>query len=208
MILCCECPDVLADDEATQPFLRIWPHARVWWSCVAAGGQDQWGSLLNGIFHLSLSMVGSLFSNLWRVCHSIGFYTAGVDLLWEQSNSLVNILPHLTSPPLTEEHWYRFMKTKKGRYESRYSSFSQAYDQPRRYIKKQRHNFADKGPSSQIYGFSSGHVRMWELDYKESWVPKKKSVLNIHWKDWCWSWNSNPLATWCEELTHSKRPWC
>ena len=29
-----------------------------------------------------------------------------------------------------------------------------------------------------------------------------KSVLNIHWKDWCWSWNSNTLATWCEELTH------
>ena len=35
-----------------------------------------------------------------------------------------------------------------------------------------------------------------------------KSVLNIHWKDWCWSWNSNTLATWCEELTHLKRPWC
>ena len=34
----------------------------------------------------------------------------------------------------------------------------------------------------------------------------QKSVLNIHWKDWCWS--SNPLATWCEELTHWKRPWC
>ena len=38
--------------------------------------------------------------------------------------------------------------------------------------------------------------------------PKKKSVLNIHRKDWCWSWNSNTLATWCEELTHLKRPWC
>ena len=35
-----------------------------------------------------------------------------------------------------------------------------------------------------------------------------KSVLNIHWKEWCWSWNSNPLATWCKELTHLKRPWC
>ena len=35
-----------------------------------------------------------------------------------------------------------------------------------------------------------------------------KSVLNIHWKDWCWSWNSNTLATWCEELTHLKRPQC
>ena len=79
-----------------------------------------------------------------------------------------------------------------------------------------------------IYGY--------ELDYKESWVlknwciwtvvlektlespldcreiqpvhHKRKSVLNIYWKNWCWSWNSNTLATWCEELTHWKRPWC
>ena len=36
----------------------------------------------------------------------------------------------------------------------------------------------------------------------------RKSVLNIHWKDWCWSWNSNTWATWCKELTHLKRPWC
>ena len=34
------------------------------------------------------------------------------------------------------------------------------------------------------------------------------SVLDIHPKNWCWSWNSNTLATWCEELTHLKRPWC
>ena len=32
--------------------------------------------------------------------------------------------------------------------------------------------------------------------------------LNVHWKDWCWSWNSSTLATSCEELTHWKRPWC
>ena len=71
-------------------------------------------------------------------------------------------------------------------------------------------------------------------DYEESWAPKnwcfwtvvlektlespldckettsqsyRKSVLNILWKDWCWSWSSNHLATWCEELTHWKRPW-
>ena len=37
---------------------------------------------------------------------------------------------------------------------------------------------------------------------------ERKSVLNILWKDWCWSWNSNTLATWCEELTHLKRLWC
>ena len=38
--------------------------------------------------------------------------------------------------------------------------------------------------------------------------PKGNPVLGVHWKDWCWSWSSNPLATWCEELTHLKRPWC
>ena len=36
----------------------------------------------------------------------------------------------------------------------------------------------------------------------------RRSVLSIHWKDWCWSWNSTILATWCKELTHWKRPWC
>ena len=35
-----------------------------------------------------------------------------------------------------------------------------------------------------------------------------RSVLGVHWKDWCWSWNSNTLATSCKELTHWKRPWC
>ena len=76
---------------------------------------------------------------------------------------------------------------------------------------------------------------MWELNYKESWVPRidafelwcwrrllrvlwtarrsnqfilKEISLNIHWKNWCWSWNSNPLATCCEELTHLKKSWC
>ena len=46
------------------------------------------------------------------------------------------------------------------------------YDQPRQHIKKQRRYFANKGLSSQGYGLSSGHVWMWELDYKESWVLK------------------------------------
>ena len=45
-------------------------------------------------------------------------------------------------------------------------------DQSRQHIKKQRHYFANKAPSSQGYGFSSGHVWKWELDYKESWAPK------------------------------------
>ena len=46
------------------------------------------------------------------------------------------------------------------------------YDQPRQHIKKQRHYFVNKGPSSQGYGFSSSRVWMWELDCEESWVPK------------------------------------
>ena len=50
--------------------------------------------------------------------------------------------------------------------------WKKSYDQPRQHIKKKRHYFADKGPSSQSYGFSSSHVWMWELDYKESWVLK------------------------------------
>ena len=36
----------------------------------------------------------------------------------------------------------------------------------------------------------------------------RKSTLNMHWKDWFWSWSSNTLATWCKELTHWKTPWC
>ena len=52
------------------------------------------------------------------------------------------------------------------------TSWKKSYDQPRQHIKKHRHYFANKGLSSQSYGFSSGHVWMWELDYKENWVPK------------------------------------
>ena len=47
-----------------------------------------------------------------------------------------------------------------------------AMKKPRQHIKKQRHYFANKGPSSQVYGFSSSHGWMWELAYKESWAPK------------------------------------
>ena len=50
--------------------------------------------------------------------------------------------------------------------------WKESYDKPRWLIKKQRYHFADKGPHSQSYGFSSSHVQMWELDHKESWEPK------------------------------------
>ena len=55
----------------------------------------------------------------------------------------------------------------------------------------------------------------WRRPLRVPWTARRssqsnlrKSVLNIHWKDWCWSWNSNTLATRCEELTHLKKPWC
>ena len=51
-------------------------------------------------------------------------------------------------------------------------SLEESYDQSRQHIKKQKDYFANKGPSSQSYGFSSSHVWMWELGYKESWAPK------------------------------------
>ena len=54
-------------------------------------------------------------------------------------------------------------------------SLEKIYDQLRQHIKKQRHYFANKGPSSQSFGFSSSHVRMWELDHRKGWAPK----------DWC-----------------------
>ena len=53
-----------------------------------------------------------------------------------------------------------------------YAPWKKSYDQPRQHITKQRYYFADESPSSQGYGFSSGHVWMWELDYQESWVMK------------------------------------
>ena len=67
--------------------------------------------------------------------------------------------------------------------------WKETYNQPRQHIKKQRHYFVNKGSSSQGYGFSSGHVWMWELDYKESWAQKNwcfwsvvlKKILRVPW---------------------------
>ena len=60
-------------------------------------------------------------------------------------------------------------------------SLEKIYDQPRQCIKKQTHFFANKGPSSQSYGFSSSDVWTWELEYKESW-PLKNWCFEL----WCW----------------------
>ena len=113
--------------------------------------------------------------------------------------------------------------------------WKESYDQPWQHIKKQRHYFVNKGPSSQVLGFSSSHVWMWELDYKENWVLKNwcfwtvvlekilqspldcKEIQPVHPKgDQSWVFTGRTdveaetpitLATWCRELTHLKRPW-
>jgi len=54
----------------------------------------------------------------------------------------------------------------------------------------------------------------WRRLLRVPWTGRKsnqsilKEILNIHWEDWCWSWSSNTLANWYEEVTHWKRPWC
>ena len=111
--------------------------------------------------------------------------------------------------------------------------WKESYDQPRQHIKKQRDYFANKDPYSQGYGFFQWscmdvRVGLWRKLSTEglmllncgvredSWEslglqgdPTKPSwrrpVLGVHWKDWCWSWNSSTLATSCKELTHWKR---
>ena len=60
-----------------------------------------------------------------------------------------------------------------------FAPWKKSCDKPRQDIKKQRHYFHDKGPSSQSYDFSSGHVWIWELDYKESWAPKNLSLQTM-----------------------------
>ena len=113
--------------------------------------------------------------------------------------------------------------------------WKESYDQPRQHIKKQRHYFVNKGPSSQgygfpvvMYGYESWTIRRTEwqrIDAFELWcwtrllrVPwtarrSNQSILEeispgCSWRDWCWSWNSNILATWWKELIHCKSPWC
>ena len=53
------------------------------------------------------------------------------------------------------------------------------YVKPRQCFKKQRRHFADKGPSSQSYGFSSNHVHVWQLDHKEGWEPENQCFQTV-----------------------------
>ena len=109
--------------------------------------------------------------------------------------------------------------------------WKKSFDKPRQPIKKQRHYFENKGPSSQSYGFSSTRVWLWELDHKEGWV---KELMCSNGGAGRVPWTArrsnqsilkeiNPeysleglilklklqyLAIWCEEPIHWKRPWC
>ena len=62
-----------------------------------------------------------------------------------------------------------------------FAPWKKTYDQPRQHIQKQRHYFTNRGPSSQSYGFSSGHVWMWDLDYK-----KAECQIIDAFELWCW----------------------
>ena len=69
-----------------------------------------------------------------------------------------------------------------------------------------------KAECQRIYAFE---LWGWRRLLRVPWTARrsnqsilKEIILNIYWKDWCWSWNSNTLATSCEELTHLKSPWC
>ena len=91
---------------------------------------------------------------------NLSSWLAGGHLLAVSSHGLSSVHAPLVSPPL-------LLRTP-----VLLTPWKESYDQPRQQIKKQRHYFANKGPSSQGYGFSTGHVWLWGLDYKQSWVPK------------------------------------
>ena len=61
-------------------------------------------------------------------------------------------------------------------------SLEKSYDKHRQHIKKQRHYFVDRSPSSQSYGFSSSHVWMWELDHTEGWMLKNWCFCIVVWR--------------------------
>ena len=58
------------------------------------------------------------------------------------------------------------------------------------------------------YGVGEDSWESLGLQRNQTSQSQRKSVLSIHRKDWCWRWNFNTLATWCEELIHWKRAWC
>ena len=86
--------------------------------------------------------------------------------MWKQWQTLFSWFFIFFSPPKSLQMVTAAMKLKDSCY------FKKSYDKHRQCIKKQRYRFASKSSYSQSYGFSSSHVWMWELDYKEGWVLK------------------------------------
>ena len=113
--------------------------------------------------------------------------------------------------------------------------WKKSYGKPRQHIKKQRLHFSNKVRIVKtmvflvvMYGCESWTIKKaecWRIDAFELCCWRR--LLRVPWtatrsnqsilkeisseyslEDWCWCWNSNTLATWCEELTHWKRPWC
>ena len=56
--------------------------------------------------------------------------------------------------------------------------------------------------------FMKTEIRINSCQTDDTSCNNGRPVLGVHWKDWCWSWNSSTLATWCDELTRLKSPWC
>ena len=75
--------------------------------------------------------------------------------------------------------------------------WKKSYDQPRQHIKQQRHYFANKGPSSQGSGFSSSHVWMWELNYKEGWSLKNWCFWTVVLEN-SWTARKSSQSIWME----------
>ena len=115
-----------------------------------------------GTWHSVLRPAGSR-SCLLRVERKRWFSSC---LWWKLFPYLVFLYYNLLTFIIIKAHWglkiYRLWK----------DIYYRKYYKPRQHIKKQSYHFANKGPCSQSYGFSSSHVWMWELDHKEGWVPK------------------------------------
>ena len=100
--------------------------------------------------------------------------TSGPDASWQiDGETMETVTDFFSWAPKSLQMVAAAMKLKKT-----LAPWKKSYDQHRQCIKKQRHYFSDKGPSSQSYGFSNSHVWMWELDRKEGWALKNWCFLN------------------------------
>ena len=115
------------------------------------------------------------------------------------------------------------------------ASWQESDDKPRQCVKKQRHTLQTNVQTVKatvfpvvMYGCESWTVKKaewqgiddfklwcWRRLLRVPWTARRsnqlilrRSTLNIHWKDWCWSWSSSILVIWCEQTTHWKSPWC